>query len=533
MVNREERGDLATAPRHTVAQAALTRWWLAAWTLLSAAAVLVLCSVSVLPFYDYYLWLFQGHVLGALLFGAAPGPAVLGPAYVLSAVPVPNLAAPAAIGLLNAVLPIETAGLVFVVLTVLAFALAFGFLARTLQGRPTWVELAGFPWAFGFFLGKGYLSYLVGLALAFVLVGTLHRVVGRRHRPTPSTYGLLTVLGAVLYLSHLIAWGIGVLAVLTYGAVLVRRGRGTQAGLLGLTLLPAVVMLCWYAVAEHGGSGLAFYTSVTAKVISLVEPLLLFLRLDPFPPTFPVFWANLGAVLAVAALVAGELRWARVRATLSTRPVLWCSAVLAVLALVIPVAEYNELIKPDERFVLPAVMLALAALPWRPLRPRAGIATVVLVTVVLGLHAVEYSAAARRIDQVDAAVDAHVPGGSRLMQLAIPSRTGCTPASGITIGVPALKWFGVDHLMETGGAVVVLDETSIVHVRPGAAPPDLVALTPDDPAAAVAAVLAAVPPAPSVLLVGCGKDLDTTTADLATAYATVVRDDGYAILSRR
>jgi hypothetical protein len=87
--------------------------------------------------------------------------------------------------------------------------------------------------------------------------------------------------------------------------------------------------------------------------------------------------------------------------------------------------------------------------------------------------------------------------------------------------------------METGGAVVVLDETSIVHVRPGAAPPDLVALTPDDPAAAVAAVLAAVPPAPSVLLVGCGKDLDTTTAGLATAYATVVRDDGYAILSRR
>ena len=26
-----------------------------------------------LPFYDYYQWLFQGHVVAVLLFGADPG----------------------------------------------------------------------------------------------------------------------------------------------------------------------------------------------------------------------------------------------------------------------------------------------------------------------------------------------------------------------------------------------------------------------------------------------------------------------------
>lgn len=70
----------------------------------AAAALATLASADVLPFYDYYLWLFQGHVVGTPLFGVAGAPG-LGQAYSLSAVPVPNLAAPVAIGLLNAWLP--------------------------------------------------------------------------------------------------------------------------------------------------------------------------------------------------------------------------------------------------------------------------------------------------------------------------------------------------------------------------------------------------------------------------------------------
>jgi hypothetical protein len=507
-------------------------WWLGAWAVLGVTAVAVLCSVDVLPFYDYYLWLFQGHVVGALLFGAAPGPAVLGRAYFLSAVPVPNLAAPLAIGLLNAWLPVEAAGRVFAILTVLGFAGAFGFLARTLQRRRTWVELTGFVWAFGFFLEKGYHSYLFGLALAFVLVAVLHRVV-RRDRPPLRAYWLLGGLGTALYLSHLIAWSIGALAVVVHAAVLVRSGRRGEAWRLGATLLPGVVMLGWYTIAERGGSGLAFYTSWTNKAISLVEPLLAFLRLDPFPPPFPVFWANVAVALVVGALVVHQMRWADVRTALSTRPVLWLSGALAVIALVIPIAELNELIKPDERFVLPAALLALAALPWRSLRRGAGTAVVGLVAVVIGLHAVEYTAVARRIAPVDVATDAFVPAGSRVLELAVASRDGCTPAPGVMIGVPTLKWFGVDHVLETGGAVVALDETSIVHARPDAGPPDLTALTPTSAAEATTAALTATPPASSVLLVACADDLDAVTGDLSSVYVPVARGEGFALLSRR
>jgi hypothetical protein len=119
--------------------------WTAVWLLLSAATVVALCSTGFLPFYDYYQWLFQGHVVAVLLFGADPGPGFVAEGYSLSPVPVPNLAAPVLIGLFDTVLPTEVAGTVFIVLTALGFACAFGHLVRTIQQRSTAVEFLGFP----------------------------------------------------------------------------------------------------------------------------------------------------------------------------------------------------------------------------------------------------------------------------------------------------------------------------------------------------------------------------------------------------
>jgi hypothetical protein len=118
------------------------------WIALSAGTVLALCRTDFLPFYDYYQWLFQGHVVAVLLFGARAEAGFTPGSYVLSPVPVPNLAAPVLIGLLNTVLPIEVAGTVFLVVTTLGFAVAYGHLVRTVQQRPTPVEFLGFrgPW---------------------------------------------------------------------------------------------------------------------------------------------------------------------------------------------------------------------------------------------------------------------------------------------------------------------------------------------------------------------------------------------------
>jgi hypothetical protein len=496
------------------------------WAVLAAATTAALCTVDVLPFYDYYLWLFQGHVVSALLFDGGPAPVALDTAYHLSPVPVPNLAAPLLIGLLNAWLPVETAGLVFVVATVLGFATAYGFLVRTLQQRQTWVEYTGFLWALGFFLYKGYLSYVVGVALVFVLIAVLHR-------PTQAKPWVVAALGVALYLSHLIAWAIGMLAVAVHAVELWRDRRRVDARDLALSALPGVALLGWYAVAERGGSGLSLYTTWTNKLISLGEPLLFFLRLDPFPPTFPVFVANLAVGLAVLGMAVHELDRAALRTALRERPVLWLSGALALVALAVPVDELNDLIKPDERFVLPAVVLALAALPYRTLRPATGTVVVGLVAAVVGLHAIEYAEVAPQIAAVDAATDAFVPIGAPVLQLTVPSHRGCAPAPGLSIGVPALKWFGVDRVIETGAAVVRLDETSIVHARPGTGQPDLTALAPPTRAEATAVALTTVPQHPYVLLVACADDLEALEQDLAPAYAPAAHGVGFTLLSRR
>jgi hypothetical protein len=498
------------------------------WLVLAAATVGTLYSSHFLPFYDYYQWLFQGHVVSDLLFGTDGDSAAFGRAYSLDPVPVPNLAAPVGIGALDVILPIEAAGQLFLVLTVLGFAASFGYLVRTLQGRPTAIEYLGFLWAPGFYLYKGYLSFLVGLALVFVLVAVLHHLVADPSGPDRRSLVVLGVLGLLLYLSHLLAWGIGVLALLVHALVLARSGRGRRALLLLGTLLPGVVLAAWYVLAERGGSGVVLYSSWFDKAISLTETLQFFLRLDPFPPVFPVFWANLLLAVAFAVLVGSQLDRSALRAAVEGRPVLWLAGLLAGIALVLPVSMVNDLIKPDERFVMPALLFAVAALPHRAVRPAVTGVAGLLAVAVLGLHVVEYVDVGHRIARVDAATDAAVPAGAPLVYLTVPSRYGCEDAPGLSVGVPVLKWFGVDHAIETGQAAVNVEETSIVRAD-GPTGGGMTVLAPTlSEVPGVVLPLAA--DHPYVEAIACPSDLAGIERELAPAYRPIAHGEGYTIL---
>ncbi|GAA5124328.1 hypothetical protein [Pseudonocardia adelaidensis] len=500
------------------------------WLVLSAATVATLYSSHFLPFYDYYQWLFQGHVVSDLLFGTDGGSSGYSGAYSLDPVPVPNLAAPLGIGVLNVFLPIEAAGQLFVVLTVLGFAISFGYLVRTLQRRPTAIEYLGFLWAPGFYLYKGYLSFTVGLAIVFVLVAVLHRAVAAPRGPGRTSLVLLGFLGVVLYLSHLLAWGIGALAVLLHALVLARTGRGRRALLLVATFVPGVALAAWYTAAERGGPGVVLYSSWFDKAISLTETLQFFLRLDPFPPALPIFWVNLVLALVFAALVVFQVDRSALRAALESRPVLWLAGLLLGIALVLPISMVNDLIKPDERFVLPALLLAVAAVPYRAVRPAVTGVTGVLVVAVLGLHVVEYVDVGQRIARVDAATDASVPAGAPLLYLTIPSRYGCAPSPGLSVGVPVLKWFGVDHAIETGQARINVEETSIVRAD-GPTAGGMTVLAPTL-AEVPGAVLPVAADHPYVEAIGCPADLAGIQQALAPAYRPIAQGDGYAILRR-
>jgi hypothetical protein len=505
---------------------------IALWIALAVATVATLCSTHFFPFYDYYQWLFQGHVVAVLLFGQGASTGVAAGSYFLSPIPVPNLAAPVLIGLLNTFLPIEVAGTVFVVLTSLGFAAAFGHLVRTVQRRPTAAEFLGFPWALGFFLYKGYLSFEFGVAWMFVLVAVLHRFA---RRPTTghgtATLIAVTGLGLLLYLSHLLAWLTGGLAVLLYAFVLARRGRRRASVQLVLCMCPGVALALWYVLAEHGGAGITLYPSWRDKAISLTETFQFFLRLDPFPPAFPLFWVNAFLAVAFAALVLFPIDLPRCRNAIATRPVIWLAMVLAVIALALPISTVNDLIKPDERFVAPALLLTTAALPYRPTHFRVTALGAGLAAIVIGLHSVEYDDVSGRIGGVDAAIDANVPGQTRVLHLTIPSQFGCAPSAGLVTGVPVLKWFAVDHTLEGGPAGVNVEETSLVHTRdPAELDTTVLALdVPDVPAAVLPTAFAY----PYVEAIACGSDLDDIEQAIAPAYRAVARGDTYAIFERR
>ena len=164
------------------------------------------------------------------------------------------------------------------------------------------------------------------------------------------------------------------------------------------------------------------------------------------------------------------------------------------------------------------------------MRPAVTGVTGLIVVAVLGMHAVEYVDVGKRIARVDAATDATVPAGAPLLYLTVPSRHGCTPSAGLSVGVPVLKWFGVDYAIETGQARLNVDETSIVRAD-GPTAGGMTVLAPTL-AEVPGAVLPVAADHPYVQAVACPADLAGIEQALAPAYRTVAEGEGYAILRR-
>ena len=480
----------------------------AAWLLIAAAVVVVLLTPRFLPFYDYLEWLLQGQIVHDLWVGATVDGEPVAQLYALRPVPVPNLAAPAGIALLSFVFPIEVAGRVFLVLGVLGFAAGYAFLVRRWQGRATALELTGVVFAFGYFLQRGYVSYLFALPIAFVGIGIMHRDGTRIAR--------LTALQVLAFLGHLVAWGVLAMATACYAIALYRDGRRGDALRLAATALPSVFLLIWYTIATPDAGHVVWYGSLRDKGLALAETVQLFLRLDPYPGVVPTLAAELLATLALAAVIACNVRWRAVRPT----PQVLAALALAVVAVIDPIGNVNSLTKPDQRLLFPAVLLLLAALPWRPLRPRVGTAVVGVVLATLALHGVAWRTGDAPLQRAFAAINTAVPATAAVTTLALPADGGCDPGLP-SIGIPALKWFDVARMLPLGQRRAALQETSVVVRRPDL-DPGLIASTPAASAADAAT--------PVVEVFGCAADVATATRVLGPRYTTVVSGDGYAVL---
>jgi hypothetical protein len=501
------------------------------WALLSAGCVVVVFAPRFLPFYDYPEWVLQGQIVHDLWIGASHNGTPVAQWYGLLPVPVPNLAAPVGIALLAFVLPIEMAGRMFLVLGVLGFAYGYGFLVRRLQQQPTVLEFTGFLWVFGYFLERGYVSYLFGLPVAFVAIGLIHQRVGRpvERRGRLLFLALLSVLQVIAFLAHLVAWGVLALGLGCYAVALYRGGRRGEAWQLMATVAPTAALLVWYAVTNRQPGHIAFYPSLRDKLLSLAETVQLFPRLDPYPGMVASFPAQLLVAIALLGIIGWNLRVGSMRGALRT-PLVGAALILAMVAVLEPVNNVNSLTKPDQRLLLPAVVLVLAAMPWQRSRPKAGIAAVAVVSATLLAHTVALVSLNAPLQQIYSATDRAIPDGAAVTTLAVPADGGCGPQPGPSIGIPALKWFDVYRMLNRHEVRANLQETSGVAVRydplrgPG--------LTAASTAAAAAPATVDATPATYVEIFACPTDLVRVRSALAPRYVELASGERFGVFRR-
>jgi hypothetical protein len=495
--------------------------------LLSVGCIAVLLTPRFLPFYDYPEWVLQGQIVHDLWAGADSNGIAVAQLYAMLPVPVPNLAAPVGIALLAFVVPIAVAGRVFLVVGVLGFGYGYGFLVRRLQGRATMLEFTGFLWVFGYFLERGYVSYLFGLPIAFVGIGLAHQIVQRPY--ARSRLGVLCVLQVSAFLAHLVAWGVLAVVVGCYAVALYRGDRRQQALGLVMTCATPVALLIWYTAAAPEVGHLTLYPTLLDKVISLAETVQFFPRLDPFPGAVPVFPAQLLLTVALVAILGCSIRARSTGEALRT-PLAVAALVLATVAVLDPIGNVNSLTKPDQRLLLPALLLLLAALPWKPARARSTVAVAGVVAVSLLLHGLALVSLDVPLGRVSDAMDATVPGDVAVATLAVPSSGGCGPQPGPSIGIPSLKWFDVHRMLAHHEVRADLQETSGVTLRfdPMISP----GLTTLSTAASAARGAVQATPATYVEVFACPGDLARVTGALAPEFVQLVSGDGFAILRR-
>jgi hypothetical protein len=265
------------------------------------------------------------------------------------------------------------------------------------------------------------------------------------------------------------------------------------------------------------------------KLISLAETVQFFSRLDPYPGVVPSFPAQ----LLLAAAMIGIVGWnvhCRSKGKALLTPVAAAALILATVAVLDPVDNVNSLTKPDQRLLLPAILLLLAAVPWKRARLWSVVAVAGVVSVSLALHGLVLVSLDAPLQRVFDGIDSTVPDNVAVATLAVPSDGGCGPQAGPSIGIPSLKWFDVYRMLGRHEVRADLQETSGVALRfdPTSGP----GLTPLSSAASAARATVDATPAAYVEVFACPVDLGRVTSTLVPQYALLVSGDGFAIFQR-
>ena len=379
------------------------------WPVYAALTIIVLAplwSVQVPGLGDTLNHLARMHVLGQI--DTSPD---LQRFYEVSWRPIPYLAMDAIVPLLAHVVPIYTAGKVFVMLCALMPVIGVACLHYAVHRRASLVPAAAFLLSYNYLLACGFLNYLFSAGLAMMLLaGWITTAAWPRWRRAAVFAPLLTLL----YFGHAFACAAYCLSVAGFEISGAARRRFSPPARIAADFLAAgaqAVPALWFAAtldvsAGYVGTLQTHYGDLAAKITALLSPIMFLL--DP---------ATLFVVVGAGGLACILARWLRLS------PKLWPSALLLAFAAAAMPNMVASTWGTDLRFPIFAAMLLLSAVSFRP-RPIwvtrwASICLIVLVGV-------KSAFALKTLGQLDTqiaetrAVVAHLPRGARLL-------TVCTP----------------------------------------------------------------------------------------------------------
>jgi len=251
------------APAESVSRAGAV-----AYLLLTALMLTPLLWVPVPPLVDY-----PNHLARMWILVAGGKIPELAGDYIIHWRLVPNLAMDLVIPALARVMPLEVAGRVFIGLTMLGLAGGTLALHRALHGRTSLWPACALLFIYNAALFWGFLNFLCGLALFFLLFSGW---IATREWRTPPRLFVFSLAAAILLIFHLFAFGLYGLSVMSYEfGRRVQGWRLSRAAFLslfgiGLQFIPALFL--WWMSLSNSGPMFTKYGSWADKRYALLAP---------------------------------------------------------------------------------------------------------------------------------------------------------------------------------------------------------------------------------------------------------------------
>jgi len=236
---------------------------LKAYAAVFAAVIFLLCApiwlVRHVPLMDYPNHLARMYILHHL--NEAPEFATQ---YDISLNPIPNLAMDLVVPVLLSVVSLQTAGKIFLTLTVLVFCLGCHIFGRTLHGRATWLAPLCAFLSYNMMFLTGFVNYVFGVGMFLIAFAAWLRF---HPHWTVWRFLLVTVLFFASYLAHLSAYSfLGFSCVVVCAADVLAARRIRLATIVSLVpLVPPVI--AFKAFMSSGGTvGKIVWSTVLDKL---------------------------------------------------------------------------------------------------------------------------------------------------------------------------------------------------------------------------------------------------------------------------